>query len=166
MSPATTTIPGGTLIISQDDSQDTTFLTLDANLLGIVADANGNITQIQQALSYGYHNALSKKFITIPVVAITSIIAYVSVLLVAEDKHLISTNNDIEPIKLSLSTSDTNAFASAGPNPGILVYSKVGLPGLTTVTIPVGEAPVATGGVDCPDIVRKLADRCTLTICL
>lgn len=164
MNPATTTISGGTLIISQDDNQDTTYLTLDANLLGEVADANGNITQIQEALGYGYHNALSKKFITIPVVAVTSIIAYVSVLLA--DKHLISTNNDIEPIRMSISTSDTNAFVAAGPNAGTLVYSEVGSPGLKTVTIPVGEAAVATGGVDCPEWVRKLADRCILTVLL
>lgn len=130
------------------------FLTLDANLLGTVADANGNITQIQEALGYGYHNALSKKFITIPVLAITSIIAYVAVLLA--DQHLISTNDNIEPMKLGLSASDTKALEAA-PDPGFLVISKVGQPGLVTVTMAAGEAPVATGSADCPEMVRQTA---------
>lgn len=140
------------------------FLTLDANLLGTVADANGNITQIQEALGYGYHNALSKKFFMTPVVAISAIIGYVSVLL-AEDQHLISTNDDIEPIKLGLSAADTKALAAA-PDPGFLVITKVGQPGLVTVTMAAGEAPVATGSADCPEMVRKLADRCIVNILL
>lgn len=116
-----------------------------------MADANGNITQIHEALGYGYHNALSKKFITIPVVAISAIIAYVSVLL-AEEKNLISTTDDIEPIRLGISTSDTNALAAA--NPGILVISRLGSPELVTVTMPKAEAAIATASANvCPDIV-------------
>ncbi|KAF6229486.1 hypothetical protein HO173_011526 [Letharia columbiana] len=126
--PATTSIFGGTLIISQDDTEDTTFLTLDANLIAKVAEANSNITEIQEALGYGYGNALSKKFITLPVLAITGMIACVAVLL-AENDHVISYTNgisEVEPIRLGLSTSDTNALAAAGPDPGILVVSQVG----------------------------------------
>lgn len=147
--PATTSIFGGTLIISQSDSS--TLLTLDVNLVAEVANANGNMTQIQEALGYGYHNALSKKFITIPVVAISAIIAYVSVLL-AEDKHLITVNDGIstvEPISLGLSISDTDALAAAGPDPGILVITRVGSAGVQTVTLP--AAPLATAETDdCP----------------
>lgn len=146
------------MIISQDD--DTTFLTLDANLLGTVADANGNLTQTQEALGYGYHNALSKKFITIPLKAIGAIIAFVAVLL-AEDQYLTSTNNNIEPLKLGLSASDTKALEPA-PDPGRLVVSKVGQPGLVTVTMAAGEAAVATGSADCPEMVRTSAKRCNV----
>ena len=150
------------MIISQDEN--TTFLTLDANLLGTVADANGNITQIQEALGYGYHNALSKKFIDFPVLAISSIVAYVAMLL-AEDQYLISTNDNIKPLKLGLSASDTKALEAA-PDPGFLIISKVGQPGLVTVTMAAGEAPVATGSADCPEMVRKSADRCNLNVVL
>lgn len=146
------------MIISQDDIQNTTLLTLDANLVAVVANANGNTTQIQEALGYGYHNALSKKFISIPVVAISAIIAYVSVLL-AEDNHLISTNDGItalEPISLGLSTSDTNALAAAdAPDPGFLVISRLGTPGLVTITMPAAAVETASGDV-CPENVRRL----------
>lgn len=156
---ATTSIFGGTLIISQDDTEDTTFLTLDANLIAKVAEANGNITEIQEALGYGYGHALSKKFITLLVLAITGIIAYVAVLPAGND-HLIRYTNgisEVEPIRLGLSTSDTNALAAAGPDPGILVISQVGSGTLVTVTMP--EAAVATAsGDDCPDDVRRLVD--------
>lgn len=164
--PATTSIFGGTLIVSQDDVQGTTFLTLDANLVATVAYANGNTTEIQQALGYGYHNALSKKFISIPVIAISAIIAYVSVLL-AENEHLISYTNDIsevEPLRLGISTSDTNALEAA-PDPGFLVISRVGVAGLVTVTMP--EAAVATSSSDdCPDDVRRSVVCCTTSIVL
>lgn len=109
----------------------------------------------KEALGYGYGNALSKKFITLPVLAITGIIAYVAVL-PAENDHLISYTNgisEVEPIRLGLSTSDTNALAAAGPNPGILVISQVG----SGTLMP--EAAVATAsGDDCPDDVRRLVD--------
>lgn len=129
-----------------------------------MAEANGNITQIQEALGYGYHNALSKKFITIPVLAISGLIAYVSILL-AEDQHLISTTNgisNVEPMRLGLSTSDTNALAAAGPDPGILVISKVGSGTLQTVTMPGAAVATATGDV-CPDDVRSLMNCCVLS---
>ena len=157
--PATSSIFGGTLIISQDDIADTTILTLDANLVAKVAYANGNTTEIQEALAYGYHNALSKKFITIPIAATAAIIAYVSVLL-AEDNHLISTTNGIstaEPIKLSLSASDTNALSAAGPDPGILVISRLGAGTLVTVTLPPEAVATASGDI-CPDMVRRPVD--------
>lgn len=115
------------------------------------------MTQIQEALGYGYHNALSKKFITIPVVAISAIIAYVTVLL-AEDKHLITVNDGIstvEPMSLGLSISDTDALAAAGPDPGILVITRVGSAEVQTVTLPV--APIATEPADTDDCPPKLA---------
>lgn len=157
--PATTSIFGGTLIISQDDTS--TILTLDANLIAKVAYANGNTTEIQEALGYGYHNALSKKFISIPVIAIGAIIAYVSVLL-AENEHLITTTNsitEVEPLKLTLSTADTNALAAPGPDPGILVISNVGSGTLMTITMP--PEPVATGSEICPPVVRRFMSYCT-----
>ena len=111
------------------------------------------MTIIQEALGDGYHNALSKKFITIPVVAISAIIAYVSVLL-AEDKNLITVNDGIstvEPISLGLSISDTDALAAAGTDPGILIITRVGSPGVQTVTLLAD--PIATEAADtdiCP----------------
>ena len=154
------------MIVSQDDVQGTTLLTLDANLVATVAYANGNTTEIQQALGYGYHNALSKKFISIPVIAISAIIAYVSVLL-AENEHLISYTNDVsevEPLTLGISTSDTNALGAA-PDPGFLVISRVGVAGLVTVTMP--EAAVATASSDdCPDDVRRSMAHCAISVAL
>lgn len=147
------------MIISQDDTTDTTILTLDENLVAKVAYANGSITEIQEALGYGYHNALSKKFITIPVLAIGAIIGYVSVLLAgnAGNEHLIHVTNDIttvEPVKLTLSTADMNALAAPGPDPGILIITEVGSGTRMTVTMP--PEAVATGSQVCPPVVRRL----------
>lgn len=152
------------MTVGQDDIANTTFLTLDANLIAKVADANGNTTQIQEALHYGYSNALSKKFISLPVVAISAIIAYVAVLL-AEGDPLISTKNgisDVEPIRFGISFNDTDALAAAGPDPGYLVITRVGQPGMVTVTMP--EAAVATAsGQDCPPDVRRTVDFCYIS---
>ena len=146
------------MIISQDDTTNTTILTLDANLVAEVAFANGSSTEIQEALGSGYHNALSKKFITLPVLAIGAIIAYVSVLL-AENEHLISMTNDItevEPVKLTLSTADMNALAAPGPDPGILIVTEVGSGTRMTITMP--PESVATGSEICPPVVRTLVN--------
>lgn len=149
-------------MISQDDATDTTTVTLDANLVAKVANANGNTTQIQEALGYGYHTALTRKFVPVPVIAVGAIIAYVAVLL-AENDHLISYTNGIsavEPIKLGMSTK---ALAAAGPDPGYLVISRVGSPGLVTVTMP--EAAIATASGDyCPDDVRRSVDCHNISI--
>lgn len=96
--------------------------------------------------------------------AISGLIAYISVLL-AEDQHLISVTNgisDVEPMRLGLSTSDTNALAAAGPDPGFLVISKVGSGTLQTVTMPEAAVTTTTGDV-CPDDVRILVDCCTVS---
>lgn len=160
--PATTNVPGGTLIVSKDDTTKATVFTLDLILLTQIAyiksqdnTTNGNTTLIQDNLENGYRNAVQRKFIPIPVgLAISGFIGVLSIFL--SDQHFFDSNTQPLPLsslRIELSVADVDEVTNLPPDPNVIVISTQGMGQAVTLTMP--PVPSSAAVTSCPSPVSR-----------